>query len=184
MIHLTEEPVVDLREHTAIPSAYESTTMFDVVQGRSGFDLVERKTVAHRRSFDDFEDPVAAGLDTGNWGLISAFAGPERIGGIVLALATPGLARLEGRADLGVIWDIRVAPAWRRQSVATGMLYAARLWAWQRGCRELKAETENINPGACDFFRHHGFVLSQVLPGPTPQLPARRKLVWRMALDD
>jgi GNAT superfamily N-acetyltransferase len=185
MIHLTEEPLVDLREYSSVSSGFESKSMLDVVRSRGGLDMVERPLATpYRKSYDDFEDPIARGYDTRNWALISAFAGNERVGGLVLAAATPGVARLEGRADLGVIWDMRVAPAWRRKTVGTAMLYAARVWAWQHGCRQLKAETQNTNEGACKFFSHHGFELSEVLSGGHPQLPKMTHIVWRKRLDD
>jgi GNAT superfamily N-acetyltransferase len=185
MIHLTEEPIVDLREYASVSSGFESTTMFDVVSARGGLDIVERQLATpYRKNYDDLEDPVTRRYDTRNWSLISAFAGNDRVGGLMLAAATPGVARLEDRADLGVIWDMRVAPAWRRKTVGTAMLYAARVWAWQHGCRDLKAETQNTNAAACEFFRHHGFVLSEVIPGGHPQLPKMMQLVWRKSLDN
>jgi GNAT superfamily N-acetyltransferase len=185
MIHLTEEPLVDLREHSSLSAAFESTKTFDVVSARGGLDLVERTLPApYRKNYDDLEDPISRRYDTRNWAVISAFAGHEKVGGLVLAAATPGVARLEDRADLGVIWDIRVAPAWRRQAVGTAMLYAARVWAWQHGCTELKAETQNTNAAACEFFRHHGFMLTEAIPGGHPQLPKMMQLVWRKRLDN
>lgn len=185
MIHLTEEPLVDLREYASVSSAFESTKMFDVVSARGGLDIVERTLAApYRKNYDDLEDPISRRYDTRNWAVISAFAGKERVGGLLLAAATPGVARLEDRADLGVIWDMRVAPAWRRQAVGTAMLYAARVWAWQHGCTELKAETQNTNAAACGFFHHHGFMLTEAIASGHPQLPKMMQLVWRKRLDN
>jgi GNAT superfamily N-acetyltransferase len=185
MIHLTEEPVGDLRQYAIVASGFESRIMFDAVRTRGGLDIVERQLAApYRKSFDDFEDPIVRGYDTRNWALISAFAGDERIGGLILAAATPGVTRLEDRPDLAVVWDMRVAPRWRRKTVGTAMLYAARVWAWQHGCRELKAETQNTNEAACRFFSHHGFVLGDAVPVGHPQLPKMMQLVWRKRLDD
>ena len=117
MIDLREEPVVDLREHAGIPSIFEAQSIFDVLQTPTGFGLVERTIGApYRKNYDQFEDPLAwpRNFDTERWVLTSAFVGLERVGGLVTAVATPGVDMLEGRTDLAGVWDLRDAPAHRR----------------------------------------------------------------------
>lgn len=50
-------------------------------------------------------------------GVLSAFDGPSRVGGAVVAWRTPGADMLEGRDDLAVLWDIRVHPEYRGRGI-------------------------------------------------------------------
>lgn len=109
--------------------------------------------------------------------------GFERVGGLIIALAAPGIDMLEGRTNLAVLWDLRVAPTHQRRSVATVLLRAAQDWAQRRGSIELKVETQNTNPGACKFYMHNGFVLAEARPGAYPELPQDVQLIWRKKLD-
>jgi ribosomal protein S18 acetylase RimI-like enzyme len=125
VIDLRQEPVADLREHAAIPSRFEAATVYDVSQSHSGFELVEREmSELYRKNYDAFEDPLTwpRTFNTAQWILLGAFAGAQRVGGAIVATATPGVDLLEGRSDLAVVWDLRVAPAYRRQSVAAALL--------------------------------------------------------------
>lgn len=168
-----------------IPSSFEALSVFDVLQTTTGFGLVERTISApYRKNYDQFEDPLAwpRNFETERWVLISAFVGHERVGGLVTAVATPGFDMLEGRTDLAVVWDLRVAPVHRRRSVATSLLCRAQDWARRMGYRELQVETQNTNPPACKFYMHNGFVLAEVRPGAYAELPEDVQLIWRKKL--
>jgi len=60
---------------------------------------------------------------------VSAWNDATRIGGAVIAFDAPGVNMLEGRRDLAVVWDIRVAPQWRRKGVGGMLFRAAEDWA-------------------------------------------------------
>jgi GNAT superfamily N-acetyltransferase len=85
---------------------------------------------------------------------------------------------LEGRADLAVLWDIRVAPAARRHGVGTALFEAAQIWALDNGCRQLKIETQNINVAACRFYARQGCVLRAARHGVYPECPDEIQLLW------
>lgn len=89
---------------------------------------------------------------------------------------------LEGRTDLAVLWDIRVAPAVRGQGIGTALLRAVEAWAAARGCRQLKAEAQNINVPACRFYAAQGFVLAAAHPGAYPDFPDEIQLLWHKDL--
>ena len=89
----------------------------------------------------------------------------------------PELEVLEGRSDLAVLWDIRVAPEVRRQGVGSSLFGAAEGWARARGCLELKVETQTINVPACHFYPRHGCVLKAVRPDAYPTLPHEVQLL-------
>jgi GNAT superfamily N-acetyltransferase len=181
-LELSETPVVDLGVYANLPSTFESHSVFDVRESPAGFELLER-TIAtpYRKDYDEFESPLlwSRDFDTRNWVLISASRDGQRIGGLIVARATPGVLLLEDRPDLAVLWDLRVSPAHRRQAVATSLLRSGLMWARRYGCTEAKVETQNTNPAACKFYMHNGFVLSQVLESAYPELPDDVQLIWR-----
>jgi GNAT superfamily N-acetyltransferase len=90
---------------------------------------------------------------------------------------------LEGRSDLAVLWDVRVAPPARGRGVAGALFRAAEDWARAQGCRELKVETQHVNIAACRLYARHGCRLAQVNPGAYAELPGELQLIWRKPLD-
>lgn len=105
-----------------------------------------------------------------------------RAGGALVAVATPGVDMLEGRDDLAVLWDLRVAPAWRGRGLAMALVGATQAWARRAGCSELKIETQNNNPAACRLYARAGPRLAVARPGAYPELPDEVQLIWRMRL--
>jgi len=73
--------------------------------------------------------------------VLSAWSHGARVGGAVIAWNTPTVHLLEGRTDLALLWDLRVAPESRGQGVGTALFQAAESWAASRGVRWLKVET-------------------------------------------
>jgi len=180
------EPLAELSRHVAIPSVYESNTVFEVLADSDGYALRERP-LAHsfRKDYDLVEDPLSwpRQFDVSNWILVAAFHGTTRVGGALAALNTPGVDLLEGRSDLAVLWDLRVAPGARRRGVASALLAAIEGSARERGCRELKVETQNTNVAACKLYSGHGCTLAQVNFDAYRALPGEVQLIWRRNLD-
>jgi ribosomal protein S18 acetylase RimI-like enzyme len=186
VIDLREESSADLREHAAIPSVFESRTLFDVRSTPHGFELVERALHKPlRKNYDHFENPLSWSRELSATPsiLIAAFSRGRRVGGIIVAVATPGLVTWANGPGTAILWDLRVAPTHRRQSVATSLLAAAQAWATQRGCRELDVETQNTNPAACKFYMRNSFVLQQARHGVYPEFPQDVQLIWRKRRD-
>jgi len=73
-----------------------------------------------------------------------------------VAWNTDGVSMLEERRDLAVIWDLRVAPAFRQRGLGTRLFSHAEKWARGKGCRLLKVETQNTNAPACRFYAAMG----------------------------
>ena len=126
------------------------------------------------------ETPVewARRFDTSKWGLMIARIDDHCVGGVTVAHDTPGLDIFEGRSDLAVIWDIRIAPARRQHGVGTSLFKAAEAWAVARGCRQLKVETQNINLAACRFYARQGCVLRAAHRGVYRECPDEVQLLW------
>ena len=85
---------------------------------------------------------------------------------------------LESRDDLAVIWDLRVAPEMRRVGVGRELLIAAERWAEERGCRQLKVETQNINVPACRLYANQGFIVDSIDECAYPELPGEIQIIW------
>ena len=85
---------------------------------------------------------------------------------------------MEGRRDLSVLWDIRVAPDARGKGVGSALFERVGAWALAQGCRQLKVETQNINVRACRFYALHGCKLRAVHHAAYPELPEEIQLLW------
>ena len=124
----------------------------------------------------------AARFDVAEWGVLAAHVDGLHVGGAVVVDDASGVDMLEGRDDLAVLWDIRVAPATRGHDVGTALLSAAEAWACARGCNEMKVETQNINVPACRFYARHGFRLGMVSRSAYRELPGEIQLLWYKGL--
>ena len=185
-----EESLVEIPAYGRIPIAFEVNSVLEVdlpAGGLAGFRFSERQ-LAHPwiKDYDALpgEGPEAweERWDLSNWGLISAFEDGVRVGGCVLAADTAGVDQLAGRRDIAVVWDLRIAPANRRQGIGSGLLQAAEFWAVNRACRWLKVETQNINVPACRLYAGQGFTLGQVDRFAYPDLPDEVQLIWYKTL--
>jgi GNAT superfamily N-acetyltransferase len=124
----------------------------------------------------------AGRFDTSGWALLLARMEGECVGGAAIAWRTSGVDLLDGRSDLALLWDIRIAPAFRRRGVGRRLFEAAEDWARARGCRELKVETQNINVAACRFYAAFGCELRAIRQDADPQCPGEAQFLWYKAL--
>jgi GNAT superfamily N-acetyltransferase len=182
-------PSSSLIEYARIPIVFEVNAVLDVDErpDGSGFVLAERRVqMSYLKDYDALaETPVewARRFDTSKWALMIARIDDQCVGGVTVAYDTSGLDMLEGRSDLAVLWDIRVAPARRRHGIGASLFEAAEAWAVTRGCRHLKVETQNINLAACRFYERQGCVLRAARPGVHPECPDEVQLLWYKDLD-
>ena len=63
---------------------------------------------------------------------------------------------------LAQVCDVRVALRRRRQGAGRALITAAERWAWRQGYVGLYFETQDENPGACQFILRCGFRLGGV----------------------
>jgi ribosomal protein S18 acetylase RimI-like enzyme len=85
---------------------------------------------------------------------------------------------LEGRRDLAVLWDIRVAPDARHQGVGSALFQKVEAKAKLHGCRQLMIETQNTNVGACRFYERQGCRLQTINRAAYPEYPDEIQLLW------
>lgn len=151
-------------------------------QGLGGMSLAARPVAAYVKDYDAMPEnhPTdwAARFDVSRWGILSAWVDGVRTGGAVVAWDTPGIDMLEGRRDLAMLWDIRVAPAARGRGIGGALFRAAERWVAGRGARWLKAETQNVNVAACRFYARQGCTLGAVNRFGYPELPGEVQLLW------
>ena len=185
-LQISEESVSTLSEHGHVPIAFEYERILELRimdNGLGGFVFSERHLAASQiKDYDAIEAERPASwaeqFDVSRWGFIVARANGERIGGAVIAFDSAGVDMLERRRDLAVLWDIRVHPAWRGQGVGTSLFEAAERWAAQRGCSQLKVETQNTNLAACRFYAGQGCILGAINRLAYPNMPNEVQMLW------
>jgi len=188
---LTEESPATLPDYGRIPIAFDVHSVLHCTvhrHGLGGFVLEERAVdTPYRKDYDaaDADRPArwADRFDVARWGVLAARLDGERVGGAVVAVDTPGVALAEGRPDVAVLWDLRVAPTSRRRGIGSALFEGAVAWAARRGYRHLAVETQNVNLPACRLYARHGCVLGAIDRHAYPGLPDEIGLHWYRALD-
>ena len=185
IVEVSEESPAALVELARIPISFEVRSVLGVAGPDEGGDFVltERSlSVPYVKDYDAIggEGPTrwARRFDVSKWGFLAARVEGRPVGAATVAFDTPGVDMLEGRRDLAVLWDLRVAPDARGQGVGSALFRAAEAWARARGCTELKIETQNINVPACRFYAAQGCVLRAVDRDAYPELPDEIQLLW------
>jgi GNAT superfamily N-acetyltransferase len=183
-ILVQKEPMTALAEYARTPMSLQVTEILDLSveeNGFGGFALAPRRLdTPYVKDYDAVEAPREwpALFDLSNWQLFSARSDGAWVGGATAAMDSPDLIILEGKKDLAILWDIRVAPDMRRQGVGTALFRAVERWARERGCRRLKIETQNVNVPACRFYRKQGCVLSGIHRFIYDEFPDEVQLLW------
>ncbi len=190
-IAVEQESIDLLARHGQISIAFEVDRVLAASPaGGSGLAGIALSEVAvespWRKDYDAVEGNGPAAwpvrFDVSRWGLLGAYEDHARVGGAVIAYATPGVDMLAGRDDLAVLWDLRVAPQARGRGVGSALFRGVEEWARGRGCRELKIETQNVNVRACRFYARRGCVLGGIDTHAYPQLPDEVQLLWYRSL--
>ena len=185
-VTVAEEPPTGLTDYARISIAFEIRAVLDVAPGiatRTGFVLTERplaNPVVKDYDAHPGNSPTEwpARFDVTTWGILSARIDGQRVGGAAVIAHAPEIDMLEGRDDLALLWDLRVAPAFRGRGVGARLLGGAEDWARQRGASSLKVETQNVNVAACRFYARHGFRLITVNRDAYPEYPDEVQLLW------
>ena len=185
-LEIREEPASQLGDHARVPIAFEVERVLEVrlrEAGLAGFELIERPLATpYPKDYDalpgNHPTEWPRRFDVSSWVLLSAWLAGRRVGGAVVAFRTPALSLLDGRSDLALLWDLRVALGVRRRGVGSALFAATEQWAAARGCRQLKVETQSINVPACRFYASRGCELGGVRRFAYPDLPEETQLLW------
>ncbi len=101
-------------------------------------------------------------FDIANWRFYMAFDGETPVGAMTIAGKTKGLNMLGGREDACVLWDIRVADAYKHLGIGQRLLDMGAAGARQDGYCQMIIECQNNNIPACRFYQKQGAVLSKI----------------------
>lgn len=190
MVEVRPESIAALDRHGETSIQFEVRTVFDIelVDGGLGGVLLSERTLGEPWVKDyDAADGGPSGwasrFDVSNWGMIGAYGDGDRVGGAVIAVDTPDLHMLRGRQDLAVLWDLRVAPGFRRSGVGSALFDAAAAWAREGGCSALEIETQQVNVSACRFYQRMGCSLAALDRFAYAELPDETQLIWHLDLD-
>ena len=185
---IVEEPLDKLAEYGEIPIRFEVRSTFEIEGDDPGSAVFMERAVEQPwvKDYDtiDGERPVSwpERWDISNWGLLVAYAAGRRAGGCAIAFNTGGVNMLEGRDDVAVLWDLRVHPHFRGEGIGHRLFAAAAEWARTKHCRELKAETQNINVPACRFYERQGCRLTTINRFAYEAFPEEIQLIWTLSL--
>jgi GNAT superfamily N-acetyltransferase len=184
-VEVRKDPAKDLAAYARVSIAFEVRSVFDVEETGDArrFRLVERGLPEpYVKDYDAVPGAspaeLAARFDLTNWAVFAARSDGVRVGGAIVAFDTEGVELLEGRRDLAVLWDLRVAPAMRGRGVGAALFRAGEAWAGARGCRHLKVETQDVNVPACRFYARQGCALGAVRRGAYEAFPSEVQLLW------
>ena len=152
--------VRDRRGVEAIDTAFETSTIFDVVAAARAIELVERDA---RGAADQ------ALLDRRGVRRLGAL-GP-RLGRRRRTAAMRGFATVEYEAwhQRLILWFLYIAPAWRRRGVGRALLERVEAHGREVGATHVWLETSNVNVPGVAAYKRLGYALS----APTPCTTAR-----------
>ena len=160
-------------------------------QGLGGLVMIEEKIASPYVKDYDSQGPDAGPLnwpryfDASRWRFFLATQEGRPLGGAALAMDTPGVAMLENRRDLAVLWDIRVHPDARGRGIGSRLFQHAADRARQLGYRQLKVETQNVNVAACYFYAAQGCTLGAIhryAYAAFPNVAHEAMLLWYLDL--
>ena len=186
-IEVVQETPAQLDEYASIPIWFEVDRVMEVTRTAGGLTLDERSTTRRMKDYDAIpgEGPASwpKRFDMSDWSLFAARADGVRVGAAAVVARTNAIQLLEGRSDLALLWDLRVAPAMRGKGVGSALLGAVELWARGERIRTVKVETQDVNAAACRFYLHHGFELRSATPHAYRDFPDETRLLWYKDID-
>jgi GNAT superfamily N-acetyltransferase len=166
MIQILELSPERLNEYDRIPSNFlvRSILQPELFDGGLGGIRLHEVPVAepYVKDYDIDEKPSdwAQQFDVSRWGFFLAQQDGVPVGAAAVAFDTTGVFMLERRSDLAVLWDIRVVPAGRGAGIP--LFRRAAAWSRERGCTQMKIETQNVNLPACRFYQKMGARLGEI----------------------
>jgi GNAT superfamily N-acetyltransferase len=156
-----------LETYASVPSRFEVRSVFKVelIDGGLGGMRLQEAPVAqpYVKDYDGYAEVPTdwpGKYDLTNWGFFLALDGDRPVGAAAVAFETTGVFMLESRKDLSVLWDIRVLPAMR--GVGIPLFRRTASWSRERGCTQMKIETQNVNVPACRFYQRMGCRLGEI----------------------
>ncbi|UCH42657.1 MAG: GNAT family N-acetyltransferase [Dehalococcoidales bacterium] len=182
-----------LPEYSTIPISFEVKSQLRVELLNDGFNGIALHEESVKPPYikdydkDNGEGPTRFPkvFDISNWAIFLAWKDNNPVGGATLAFRTPGVNMLNGRDDLAALWDLRIHPDYRRSGIGTKLFTEAVKWSEEKGCHQLKVETQNINVPACRFYVRQGCRLGEInryAYASEPSIAHETMLIWYLDL--
>ena len=135
-----------------------------VIKDLDGISFIKRAVAPYIKDFSGHANYKRWNqqFDLSNWHFFMAFDGEKPVGGAVLCCNSAELHMLEGREDLGILWDIRVDSAYKRRGVGGKLFDMVMTKAKGLGLCQLKIECQNNNVPAAAFYFKQGAHLGAV----------------------
>ena len=184
IVDISQEGQSVLAEYAEISIAFEVREVLDVLpetNSRRRFRLVPRAVSPWVKDYDRLDGgPLGwpARFDVRHWTFFSARVQDRLVGGASVVYQAPDIELLEGRDDVALLWDLRVAPDARHAGVGRALMDAVDAWARSHEAAWIEVETQNINAPACRFYAANGFDLRAANPDAYPELPNEVQLLW------
>jgi len=158
-----------LSDYCAVPSLVEVESILEVKEVDEGFGGLAMKLVPvptpYIKNYDSYGHTPAdwpAKWNVSNWCFFLATVDRKPVGAACVVTRTPEIRMLDGRDDLGVLWDIRVSPEYKRRGIGKALFDALVQWCREQGLKMLKIETQNVNVPACRFYASQGARLGAI----------------------
>ena len=132
--------------------------------GLGGFILEEVPVEPYTKDLSIYERAAEyeKEFDITNWHFFMAFDGKTPVGAMTVAGKTKGLNMLYGREDACVLWDIRIADAYKHRGIGQKLFDMGIMQARKNGYKQMIIECQNNNVAACKFYHKQGAVLSKI----------------------
>ena len=124
-------------------------------------------------------------FDISKWRFFMAFDGDIPVGAVTVAGTTKGMDMLGESTGACVLWDIRVADAYKHMGIGQGLFDLGKAAAKADGYKTMIIECQNNNVPACNFYKKQGALLSKVDMNAyesEPEIADEVQFVWRLAL--
>jgi GNAT superfamily N-acetyltransferase len=177
-LHIEQITAAELAQYASIPARFEVRSILRVELIDEGLPApgahaqvggmrlteagVESPYTKDYDAYGETPEDWPRQFDVSRWAFFLAIASGRAAGAAAVAFNTNGVHMLEGRTDLSVLWDIRVHPDWRGKGLGSELFSHACTWSRERGCQQMKIETQNVNVPACRFYASQGAVLGGI----------------------
>lgn len=184
MIEIRSETYRALAAYASVPIRFEVREIVDIAALAERGSSLPTQPVA-RPYIKDYDaipanDPLSwqSRFQLHHWMLLAAYAEGRRVGGAAVVVDPVEVEALGGRASFALLWDLRVAPDWRRRGVGRALLAEAEAAARSRDCVAIEVETQDVNVAACRLYAMSGYTLRHVEAAAYDEVPGESKLIW------
>jgi ribosomal protein S18 acetylase RimI-like enzyme len=174
-----------LRSYAAVSIAFEVAEVIDLDSLQIGTPAVlktRRLAAPYIKDYDKIEGNHPSEWSTrfpvDDWSIFTAHDAGRHVGGAIAVRP----AQLAADPATMQLWDLRVAPEFRRRGIGRALLTIVEDVIRSRGAQILCVETQDVNVSACRFYERHGFLLEGVARGAYPELPDESRLLWSKRL--